>query len=285
MQKTYRYQNYLLKGHLALYGLLAFGMIFLWATPWLVHWAGYGVIPQFYRLRLYLSVTILLFAGLTHIISRELRGTSWVLSDDTLLWRRLFRTTVLHCENVTTFRYVALPFVRGFAVLKTPKVEIRLPFVIDRFSELIDSLYENLKRHNRESAIPREEYRRLKRNALLSEYTTARIYRWAPSLLRYSTFLFVFGMVVAYHFWYFPIHWSLGWGIASGILPFLTFLIADGTITRITDGALQTKNEVPRIDESKVMIGTAWDVCVGYLVFGFIIRNVVVGLVRYFYLR
>ncbi|MBD3320733.1 MAG: hypothetical protein GF350_06535, partial [Chitinivibrionales bacterium] len=177
MQKIYKYQRYLLRGHAALYGLVLFALLFFWSIPWLIRFAGYMVIPEYYKMRIYLSITVLLFAGLVHFLSKEFKGTLYIVSDEKLELRQPYKKIVLYFENVTRFRYVEMPFVRGFAVISTPDLSIRLPFVIEHFSALVEAIYENLKRNNNEQVIAGEEYERLKRNALLNEQTTARIYR------------------------------------------------------------------------------------------------------------
>jgi|GEM_PF-1693657 hypothetical protein len=286
MEKTFHYQSYIFAMAKNL-PRISFGLILLcWIPPVLLYLA---VFREFYmplvRLSIVGSLTITFAALFLAMILNELCNTTYVVTDNSLIKKSPYKVKIVHFDRVIRFRYVKIPLLKGFGALMVSGGAIRLPFIIDRLPECIETIKQRLDAQAKEDLYDPLNLHAFQTKALAHEESVRRVLGALATLSKISIGFAIEGAFVAQVFWNAPLRWALCWALTGLIFPCAGYIIAEAWLNRKTVRAIETlgraslhnddNDDAQLIDASNTYwtIGTV--TVIVYIAAGIVFKNII----------
>jgi hypothetical protein len=237
------------------------------------------------RLSLVANLTVFFLALFFSMILHEVCGTTYSISETTIVKKSPYKTALIHFENVTRFLYVRLPLVKGYGLIKVPSGSLRLPFTIGRLDACIEEIRQRLEACGKQGAYDHRNLEEYKFKAVINEMSVERMQRTIPMLFQ----IIIGGMAesafIAQFFWEMSLKWVLSWTFSGVVFPVMGYLIAEmilnhRTIRRarhhsasLVPDPKSTSDSI--IDESKIYWLVGLVTAMVYTVAGLIFKNAI----------
>ncbi len=232
MERIFRYQPHFRQPDGIVASVFALLLLATWSIPLVVWLAPNMPLNPIFNLAVWLSVTIILIALFATILNRDIRETVFVVSD-----RRLARATprgalALSFADVIEYSYRRLPFVKGWAVVRTRAVLIRLPLLIENLPECAALIRNRLLACGNLAAFDNRQIERFIQEARISDAAGKRVARSLRPLVALSIALMLFSGLVAVRLWRMPALLSVAWMVCGMSFPLAGFFISEMLIRR-----------------------------------------------------
>ncbi len=229
---------------------------------------------HFIRFAVFISISILIFLYMCHILFITLQETMYVLTDESLIKKNATRAVLVSLSEVEVFRYIHLPFGLGFGFIQTSSKKIRLTFLIEHLSELLQSLEEYFTKENKRSVFQSREIDTFKHRALITEFNLRQTPTIVGPLMYIILSMMFLSLLTATQIWNLPVFFTIIWVLYSLLSPGISFIVAYFLITRRIAAQLKENPQVkPKYDLLKTYSYTALITLIIYLVSGIIYKN------------
>jgi hypothetical protein len=194
----------------------------LCAAASITHGTG-AEFSSYVRLTAYLGLTLLVWALLRVTLTKEMSETQFVVSEETVVKIRPQRIVTVPLDQVERLRYVRLPLVSSFGLLKSGEGVVRISLRTENLAGLIGALTTGLAARGRASVFSEKEMDDFLLAANRAEESNARMRRILPYLLGIALLVCTVGTMTAIFLWWFPLFLSLLWSV-FGLLLFINAL-------------------------------------------------------------
>jgi hypothetical protein len=254
--------------------LLFIALILVAYLPLVFSYLVYGSVPApAVRATIFLSGTyffLLLFARLAR---REMDAVRFLVTPDSLVFKNSFAITTIAYADAIAFTGRKFPFIKGFAELRAPGRKITIPSTLRDFGGLVEALAAGLSAAGKAGLCTDEKMRRLKRIALVSEFSYARS-RAAFSPLVFATIAAALaGAFIASEMWEtaeFPLLIWMGLSLA---VPIIIYGIADFRLNGQIDRQIRRSPlAVPRVSLRDEIVAASLTVALHYATIGILFK-------------
>jgi hypothetical protein len=208
------------------------------------------------RLSLIANLTVFFLALLCSMVLHEVCGTTVSVSDDGVVRKSPYKSARIFFENVTSFRYVRIPVLGGFGLIKVPGGSITLPFLIDGLDGCIEAVVRGLAAFGKRDAFNTGNIEEFRLRAIANGLSVRRMERTIPALSRIAVGAAAVSLLAAEVFWGLSFRLVLSWTIAGAVFPIVGYLIAEMLLRRrdvrtsTHDGAAPPDSQSPQAEET-----------------------------------
>ena len=204
------------------------------------------------RLSLNGSMMVVFLALLSAMLNRELQKTIYAVNDDGIIKKTPYKIRFARYGEITRFRHVRFPLIKGYGKIEYSGKAIRLPFIIEKLPECIGDIEKHLDLNGKQSVYDADKIRTFKQKALISEHAIHEISRAFPVLSRIAFALIIGGWLTAQNIWHLPFRWVMFWALCGYIFPFSGFILARWHIGRGLERGMNKQDlTLPSIDEER----------------------------------
>lgn len=274
MNSTFYYQRHLRNSNSFIVFIVCLGIATVSLLPLILddilfEWIHFPV-----RLPVYLGLTMFFFGVLIFQINRELRGTTYTVTDDMLIKKSLWSTLGVYFSNVRQLRYKRLVLWQGLGTIKSEKMTMRLPLVIENTSGLVSLIEERLVACGNTAAFDRAEIDNFKHDARINDLSTQRTVGVLRHLVLIIAFSILFNWVTAFRIWRLPVLYAVAWAIGGFITPLFSYLVSDYILSVKTERRILERTDcIPDLDASGVYYRVGLVAGAVHLVLGIIYRD------------
>jgi hypothetical protein len=186
--------------------------------------AAARVFASYARLALNVFLTGLFFGLLRLTLTKEMRNTVCVVSEDGFAKRSPYRIVNVAWGQITGFRFVGVPFLFRYGIIRYPGGSITISLRTKNLYGFICALEEKTARAGA-AAFREDNLAAFKRAALAAETANARLGRLMPYCLGMTMLLSTVNTVTALFLWRFSFFPAFAWSL-FGLFLFLAGIIA-----------------------------------------------------------
>jgi hypothetical protein len=221
--------------------------------------ASVRVFSSYSRLTLDVFLTAL-FLGLVRLtLTKEMRDTIYMVSGDSFTKRSPFRIVSVAYGQITDFRFVRVPFLLTYGVIRYPGGSITISLRTKNLYGLICALQEKIA-PAQAAAFREDNLVAFKRAAMATEAANTRLGRLMPYGMGMTILLSTVNPITALFLWGLPIFPSFAWSL-FGLFLYLAGIIAAETVIAFGNRGAAQPASPP---------GTAADEADAYLLVGII---------------
>ncbi len=185
-----------------------------------IHYGTAGECAAYVRLTLYLAVIALCCAALRATLTKEMSETAFVVSETDLVKVRPSRIVTVPIAEIGHFRYVRVPLLFNFGLLRFPGGSISISLRTRNLPGLIRSLRQSMARQGRAAVCNQKEIDDCTWAARCAEQSNARIRRFFPYFAGLTMLVCTVTTMTALFVWWFPFFLSFLWSV-FGLLLFI----------------------------------------------------------------
>jgi hypothetical protein len=190
--------------------------------------AAARVFASYARLALDVFLTGLFFGLLRLTLTKEMRNTVYVVSEDSFAKRSPYRIVSVAWGQITGFRFAGMPFLLRYGIIRYPGGSVTISLRTKNLFALICSLEEKITRAGT-TALSEDNLTAFKRAALASEAANARLGRIMPYCLGMTMLLSTVSTVTALFLWRLSFFPAFAWSL-FGLFLFLGGIVAAETV-------------------------------------------------------
>jgi hypothetical protein len=184
------------------------------------------------RLSLVANLTVFFIALLFSMVLHEVCGTTVSVSEEGVVRKSPYKSARIYFENVTSFRYVKIPLLGGFGVIRVPSGSIRLPFLIERLDGCIEAVVRGLTASGKLDAFNTRNIQDFTLRAVANGLSVRRMERTIPMVSRMAVGAAAVSLLAAQVFWGLSFRLVLSWTISGAVFPVAGYLIAETLLRR-----------------------------------------------------
>ena len=239
------------------------------------------------RLSLAANVTVFFIALFFSMVLHEICGTTYSLSERTIVKKSPYKTSLIHFENVTQFLYIRLPLVKGYGLVRVPTGSIRLPFLIDNLEKCIEDIRQRLAVCGKQDVYDPGNLAEYTFKAVINGVSVRRMERTIPVLFQIVIGGIAESAFIAQFFWGMSLKWVLSWTFSGIVFPVMGYLMAGMILNRFTIRKAMHNRTSPlsitpaegvnATDESKIYWLVGLITALAYIITGIVFKKIIVS--------